>query len=76
MRLRIVCLSLLLALVLPLALAGCSKETEPENNPAKIFTLYCITGETTKPEAITRWSWRRSWNSCSGNGNSSRNTCY
>ncbi len=54
MRLRIVCLSLLLALVLPLALAGCSKETEPENNPAKVFTLYCITEKTTTPEAITR----------------------
>lgn len=54
MRLRIVCLSLLLALVLPLALAGCSKETEPENKAAKVFTLYCITEKTTTPEAITR----------------------
>lgn len=54
MRIRIVCLLLVLVLALPLVLASCNSATALVDEPAPVYTLYCITGNTTTPEAITR----------------------
>ena len=54
MRIRIVCLLLVLVLALPLVLASCNRETPLVDTPAAVYTLYCITENTTTPEAITR----------------------
>lgn len=54
MRIRIVCLLLVLVLALPLVLASCNKETALEDKAAAVYTLYCITEKTTTPEAIIR----------------------
>lgn len=54
MRIRIVCLLLVLVLALPLVLASCNSATALEDVAAQVYTLYCITGATTTPEAITR----------------------
>ncbi len=54
MRNRFLCLLLALILTLPLILASCSSETELEVEAAPVYTLYCITGETTTPQAITQ----------------------
>lgn len=54
MRIRIICLLLVLVLALPLVLASCNHETALVDTPAAVYTLYCITEKTTTPEAITR----------------------
>lgn len=54
MRNRFLCLCLALVMVLPLVLGSCTKVTEIEQKPAPVYTLYCITGDTTTDEAITK----------------------
>lgn len=54
MRNRFMCLLLALVLALPLLLASCSKAVETEDKPAAVYTLCCITGESTTPESITQ----------------------
>ncbi len=54
MRNRFLCLLLALILTLPLILASCSSEAELKVEAAPVYTLYCITGETTTPQAITQ----------------------
>ncbi len=53
MRKRFACLLLVLLMALPIVLGSCSHETELIDQPAPVYTLYCITGENTTPDAIT-----------------------
>ena len=53
MRNRFLCLCLALVMVLPLVLGSCTQVVEPPDVPANVYTLYCITGDTTTDEAIT-----------------------
>lgn len=53
MRKRYVCLLLVLLMVLPVIFAACSRETQLVDTPASVYTLCCITGDTTTKEAIT-----------------------
>ena len=53
MQRRMICLLLGLVMTVTLLLASCSREVEIQDQPAQVYTLYCITGETTTPEAIT-----------------------
>ncbi|MCH5183521.1 MAG: hypothetical protein J1E00_05015 [Oscillospiraceae bacterium] len=53
MRIRIFCLLLVLVLALPM-LASCNREQALDDKVAAVYTLYCITEESTTPEAITR----------------------
>ncbi len=53
MRKQVVCLFLALVLALPLVLASCSGATELVDTAAPVYTLYCITGDTTTDRAIT-----------------------
>ena len=54
MRNRFLCLCLALVMVLPFVLGSCSQVVEPPEVPAPVYTLYCITGDTTTDEAITK----------------------
>lgn len=53
MRKRMTCLLIGLLMVVPMVLASCSREVEIQDIPAPVYTLFCITGESTTPEAIT-----------------------
>ena len=54
MRNRFLCLCLALVMVLPLVLGSCTQIVEVPPEPANVYTLYCITGDTTTDEAITK----------------------
>ncbi len=54
MRNRFLCLVLVLILTLPLILGSCTKEIPLEDEPAPVYTLYCITGDTTTDVAVTQ----------------------
>jgi len=54
MRNRFLCLCLALVMVLPFVLGSCSQVVVPPEVPAPVYTLYCITGDTTTDEAITK----------------------
>ena len=54
MRNRFLCLCLALVMVLPLVLGSCTQVVETPIEPANVYTLYCITGDTTTDEAITK----------------------
>ncbi len=54
MRNRFLCLCLALVMVLPLVLGSCTQATDIPPEAAPVYTLYCITGDTTTDEAITK----------------------
>lgn len=53
MQRRMICLLMGLVMAVSVFLASCSREVEIQDQPAPVYTLYCITGDTTTPEAIT-----------------------
>ena len=54
MRNRFLCLCLALVMVLPFVLGSCTQVVDPPDVAAPVYTLYCITGDTTTDEAITK----------------------
>lgn len=54
MRNRFLCLCLALVMVLPLVLGSCTQVVDPPDEAAPVYTLYCITGDTTTDEDIIK----------------------